>query len=336
MIEERLKRILPIDFGKRIENLKNKKIFLIGLGALGSNVLDLLVRIGLRNIVLIDRDYVEFSDLLTSPLYTGEDAKVSKPKVTASLEKIKSIDKNIKVEIFFENFSPQFVKNFNFSGIDLLIDGVDNLETRFLINEVSFKYKIPWVHGACVAERGEVAFFKPPETACYRCLFNSIPEKGRLETCETHGINPSVSKIVAGIESDIAIKYLTINKSYVNRILYIDYSDNYTLREFEIKKKKDCPLCSKGIFEFMDKREEKIITFCSEKNVYVNLDEFDFEKVREKWKNMEGFFENMYFIRISTKGLELKFFKGGKLFIKSEEFLEEKRLKTIISRYIGN
>ncbi|MEO0255369.1 MAG: ThiF family adenylyltransferase [candidate division WOR-3 bacterium] len=336
MIEERLKRIFPLYFGKKIENLKNKKIFLIGLGALGSNILDLLVRAGVKNIVLMDRDYVEFSDLLTSPFYTRDDAQVSKPKVIAAFERIKSIDKDINAFIFFENFSPQFVKNFNFSGIDLLIDAVDNLETRFLINEISFKYKIPWIHGACVAERGEVSFFKPWEAACYRCLFNKIPERGRLETCETHGINPSVSKIVAGIESDIAIKYLTVNKSFVNKIIYIDYSEGYSLREFEIKKRKDCPLCIKGIFEFMDRKEEKIITFCSEKNVFIKLENFDFEKIKEKWKGLENFSENIYFIRINPKGLELKFFKEGKLFISSEEPLEEKKVKTIISRYIGN
>ncbi len=336
MIEERLKRISPLYFGKKIVNLKNKKILLIGLGALGSNILDLLIRAGIKNIILIDRDYVEFSDLLTSPLYTSEDAQISKPKVIASLEKIKSIDENLNVEIFFENFSSQFVKNFNFSGIDLLIDAVDNLETRFLINEASFKYRIPFIHGACVSERGEVSFFKPWEGPCYRCLFREIPKKGRIETCETHGINPSVSKIVAAIESDLALKYLTINKSYTGKIFYLDFSEKYLLEELKIKKRKDCPLCVRGIFEFMEKRGERIITFCSEKSVYVQLDSHDFESVKSKWKNLEGFSENRYFIKIEPKGLNLKLYKGGKLFISSGDFLEEKRVKSIVSEYIGN
>jgi len=335
MNEEKIKRLLPLKWVKNPHNLKNKKILIIGLGALGSNIVDLLVRAGIENIVLIDRDFVEYSDLLTSPIYDLSDAKLNKPKVVAAKEKIENLNEKVNLDTYFENFSPEFSKNLNFEKIDLIIDAVDNLETRFLINEISYKEKIPWIHGACVAERGEIAFFKPWKGACYRCLFPNIPKKGRLETCETSGINPVLARKVAGIQADIAIKYLLANREYINKMVYIDFSEDYSLKTFKIKKRKNCPVCVKGNFEFIEKREKKIVTFCSEKSVMLYLDEFDNKEIEEKWKKFENFISNKYFTGIKDKNMELKLYRNGKLFIRSEAPLDIKKVKAIISRYIG-
>lgn len=334
MIDERLKRLYPLKWGKNLGDLRYKNVLIVGLGALGSNILDLLVRAGFKNLVLIDRDYVEFHDLLNSPLYTKEDAEMGKPKVVASQEKIRLIDESVNVKIFFEDFSPSFLNDIK-DDISLIFDAVDNLETRFLINEFSFKRKIPWVHGACVGERGEIAFFIPWVGACYRCLFKEIPKKGRIDTCETHGINPVVAKIVAGIQLDFALKYFTLKRNYINRMIYIDFSDNYSLREFKLKKRRDCSLCTFGKFEFIDKEDQKIMTFCSEKTVYIKLDFFDYEKIKQNWRNYEGFEENRFFIKLKVKEEEIKLFKEGKLFISSKDLIDEKKIKNLISKFIG-
>ncbi len=335
MNEEKIKRLLPLKWAKNLYNFKNKKILIIGLGALGSNIVDLLIRAGVKNLILIDRDFVEYTDLLTSPLYDLSDAETNKPKVIAVKEKIEKLDKEVNLDIYFENFSSEFSKNFNFEKIDLIIDAVDNLETRFLINEISYKQRIPWIHGACVAERGEIAFFKPWEGTCYRCLFPDIPVKGRLETCETSGINPVIAKTVAGIQVDIAMKYLLSGREYTNKMIYIDFSEDYSLRTLEIKKRKDCPVCVKGNFEFMKRKGEKIVTFCSEKSVMLYLDEFDIKEIEKKWEKLENFTSNKYFMGFKDKNIELKLYRDGKLFIKSEEHLDLKKVKTIISKFIG-
>ncbi len=335
MKEEKIKRLLPLKWAENLDNLKNKKILIVGLGALGSNIVNLLVREGIEKLILIDRDFVEYKDLLTSPLYDLSDAKINKPKVIAVKEKIKKLSKEAKIETYFENFSPEFIKNFDFKKIDLILDAVDNLETRFLINEISYKEKIPWIHGACVAERGEVAFFKPWEKTCYRCLFNNLPKKGRLETCETSGINPVLAQFVAGIQVDLAIKYLLTNREYLDKILYFDFSEDYSFQTFEIKKRKDCPLCVKGNFEFIERKSEKIVTFCSEKSVMLYLNEFDIKEIEKKWEKFEDFKSNKYFMGFKEQNTELKLYKDGKLFIISEEPLDFKKVKTIISRFIG-
>jgi|GEM_PF-963182 len=336
MNEEKIKRLLPLKWAKNLHNLKNKKILIIGLGALGSNIVDLLIRAGVENLILIDRDFVESTDLLTSPLYDLSDAKVNKPKVIAVKEKIKKLNNKVNLDIYFDNFSPEFSKNFNYEKIDLIIDAVDNLETRFLINEISYKERIPWIHGACVAERGEIAFFKPWEGACYRCLFQDIPKKGRLETCETSGINPVIAKTVSGIQVDIAMKYLLSGREYINRMIYIDFSEDYSLKVLEIKKRENCPICVKGNFEFMKKKGEKIVTFCSEKSVMLYLNEFDIKGIEKKWKKFENFISNKYFMGFRDKNIELKLYRDGKLFVKAEENLDIKKVKAIISRYIGD
>ncbi len=335
MIKERYSRFLPIDWVKRnFENLKDKKVLLIGAGALGSNIIDILIRGGIKNITVIDRDFVECSDLLTSPIYKEKDAQENIPKVYALKRNLEKIDKELNIETYFENFSSDFVKKFNFNNFNLIIDAVDNLETRFLINEVSFKGKIPWVHGACVSERGEVAFFKPWEGRCYRCLFPEIPKKGRLETCETHGINPVIAKIVASIQSDLIFKYLLNKKEYKGKIIYIDFSDNYSIKKFEIKRRENCALCVKEKFEFLDKKEEKLITFCSEKQVMLKLENFDMDEIEKKWRKEGVFSGNEYFISLRKENMEMRLFRDGKLFIKAEG-INQKRVKSLISRYIG-
>ncbi|MEN3046083.1 MAG: ThiF family adenylyltransferase, partial [Candidatus Hydrothermales bacterium] len=334
MIDNRLVRLFPLNWGKNLDVLKYHKVLIVGLGALGSNILDLMIRIGFKNLILVDRDYVEFHDLLNSPLYIKEDAEMGKPKVIASQEKIKSIDESINLKIFFEDFSPSFLKDFN-EDISLIVDAVDNLETRFLINEFSFKKRVPWIHGACVGERGEVSFFVPWEGSCYRCLFKEIPKRGRIDTCETHGINPIIARLVAEIQVDLAVKYFTLKRKYIDKMIYVDFSDDYSLRNFKLKKRKDCPLCVRGEFEFINREDQKIITFCSENTVYMKLNSFDYEKIKEKWKNYDGFEENRFFIRLRIKDEELKLFKEGKLFISSKSLIDEKKIRNLISKYIG-
>jgi molybdopterin-synthase adenylyltransferase len=182
------------------ERLLKSRVLVIGLGALGTVIANNLARAGVGYLKLVDRDYVEDSNLQRQILFDEEDVKNNLPKSIAAVQKLKKINSQVTYEGLVDDVN--FTNIFSIMGdVDLVVDGTDNFETRYLINEASVSKNVPWIYGACVASYGVTFSIIPGETACLECLWGEGFPAGGGATCDTAGILGPVPSITASLQS---------------------------------------------------------------------------------------------------------------------------------------
>lgn len=189
--------------------LREKHVLIIGAGALGSGSAEMMTRAGVGRLTIIDRDYVEESNLQRQQLYTEEDVREKLPKAAAAGKRLKAINSDVDIQAFIADATPKLMEELVRAGsssssqsvartstIDLILDATDNFETRMMINDISQKYNIPWIYGACVGSYGMSFTIVPGMTPCLNCLLKAIPIQGM--TCDTGGIiAPAVGMVIA-------------------------------------------------------------------------------------------------------------------------------------------
>lgn len=188
--------------------MASAKVTVIGCGALGTAIAETLVRAGIGELILVDRDYVELSNLQRQTLFTEADAADMLPKVIAAKKHLTEIRSGAAIRTYLVNADGSLMETLA-SESDLIMDATDNFETRLLINDAAHKHGIPWIHGACVRGSGTVYPFIPGRGACYRCLLPMMPATGA--TCDTAGIIPPAVSATAAIQCAEAMKWLTGN-----------------------------------------------------------------------------------------------------------------------------
>ncbi|MCM3586818.1 thiazole biosynthesis adenylyltransferase ThiF [Mesobacillus maritimus] len=177
------------------EKIRSKHVLMIGAGALGSGNAEVLTRAGVGKLTIIDRDYVEASNLQRQQLYTENDVAEKLPKAAAAEKRLKAINSDVEIQAIIGDATPEKLEELA-DEVDLIIDATDNFETRMAINDISQKYEIPWIYGACVASYGMSFTVIPGKTPCLNCLLKTIPIQGM--TCDTGGIiGPTVQMVVA-------------------------------------------------------------------------------------------------------------------------------------------
>ncbi|WHY77512.1 thiazole biosynthesis adenylyltransferase ThiF [Neobacillus sp. WH10] len=175
--------------------INNKHVLIIGAGALGSGSAEILTRAGVGKITIVDRDYVEASNLQRQQLYTEEDVVEKLPKAAAAEKRLRAINSDVEVRAIIGDATPEMMEELVI-GIDLMMDATDNFETRMMMNDISQKYNIPWIYGACVGSFGMSFSIIPGKTPCLNCLLRTIPLQGM--TCDTGGIiSPAVQMVIA-------------------------------------------------------------------------------------------------------------------------------------------
>ncbi|MEH7353722.1 thiazole biosynthesis adenylyltransferase ThiF [Neobacillus drentensis] len=175
--------------------INNKHVLIIGAGALGSGSAEILTRAGVGKITIVDRDYVEASNLQRQQLYTEEDVVEKLPKAAAAEKRLRAINSDVEVRAIIGDATPEMMEELVI-GIDLIMDATDNFETRMMMNDISQKYNIPWIYGACVGSFGMSFSIIPGKTPCLNCLLRTIPLQGM--TCDTGGIiSPAVQMVIA-------------------------------------------------------------------------------------------------------------------------------------------
>lgn len=188
------------------QRLASRSVALVGCGATGSAMAALLARSGVGRLRIIDRDYVELSNLQRQGLFEEQDAAESLPKAIAAARRIAAFNSEVAVEARVEDLVPRNVQAL-LQDTDLILDGTDNFETRFLLNDFAVKNSRPWVYAAAVGSYGVTLNVLPGNTACLACIFPDLPG-GMLETCETAGVLNTAVQVVASIAATEAIKIL--------------------------------------------------------------------------------------------------------------------------------
>ncbi len=233
------------------EQLRKSHVVIVGVGALGSVVADLLCRAGVGKLTLIDRDYVEKHNLQRQSLYT--EADIGQAKAVAALDHLKRINSTVKL---LSHVTDLYYENVALLQGDVVVDGTDNMETRFLINEYCNKNKIPWVYGSAIRDEGYVKAFVPGQP-CFRCLFGPV---SGLETCDTSGVMNSITHLIASLQVSLALRLL-LGKQPAPDLFHV----NAWVPSFEqltVKKSSSCIVC-KGTYECLSgKHQTPLIKFC--------------------------------------------------------------------------
>jgi len=251
--------------------LSDATVFVLGCGALGSVAVDMLARAGVGHLVIVDRDFVELTNLQRQVLFDEDDAANSLPKAIAAKRKIAKINSGVQVTAIVDDINHTNIERYA-ADANLLIDGLDNYETRYLANDLAVKTTRPYIYGAAVSTTGmafpvlphgfgkaawETAASGDLATPCFRCLFDDAPPPGTSATCDTVGVLSSVVSIIANFQVAETLKILTGNYDRVNRtLLNIDLwtNESHQLNVDSAYAKGDCPCCKHQRFDYLDGR----------------------------------------------------------------------------------
>lgn len=309
------------------EKLQKSSVAVVGIGALGSNSAELLARAGIGNLILIDRDVVELSNLQRQRLFDEND--IGNPKALVAKEHLGKINSDIKIDFFIDDLNFENIGKIFGKKIDLILDCTDNLEARFLINDFSVKNKIPFIYSSAVGSKGYVFDIVPNKTACLRCF---LKDAGQLDTCETTGVLNAITSLISTMQANEAIK-ISLNKGYGKHLLYFDVWKN-ELSKIKIKKNKSCVCCAKNNFEYLSgKKTPKIAKLCGD-NIYQiksrNIDKKQFNSLKNKLKTIGKVSDFGYCISFDSK---ITIFQDGRTLIKAKNEMEA---KSLYSRLVGN
>src|SRR5215468_1720796 len=235
-------RFAPIgEEGQR--RLLGSHVTLCGCGALGTVLANILVRAGVGHLRLIDRDFIETNNLQRQVLFDEKDVAENLPKAEAAARKLAAVNSAIYVEPVVTDIDRTNIVELT-KDADLILDGTDNFEIRYLINDVAMKLGKPWVYGGCIGSHGQTMTILPGETPCLRCVFEAAPAPGEAGTCETAGVLSPIVNIIASFQVTEAFKILTGHLETINReLIYIDVWDNVQRRTkiAPLLGKIDCP-----------------------------------------------------------------------------------------------
>ena len=262
---------------------------------------------------MIDRDYIEESNLQRQHLFTEKD--IGKAKSEVMEKNLKKINSKINIISYFDNLD---YNNVNLLKADIIIDCTDNLSTRFLINEYSIKNSIPWIYSAVIRNSGYI-YNIIPKKACLRCF---IKETKNLETCESSGVMNTISTLISSLQVSETIKIL-IKDNYERNLLFLNLKEN-KLEKIKIKKNKKCPACNKN-FEYLNgKNKQEVISFCGQ-DTYLIYGNFNYDQLKKKYSNSKDLGKSFIY-------KDITFFKN-KVMIKAKT---KNRALSIYSKYIGN
>jgi len=312
-------------------------VLVVGCGALGSSVIDLLARAGVGHLVVVDRDFVELSNLQRQLLYDEADAAAGTPKAVAAAAAVGRINAGVEVEAVVADVTPTNVEAL-VARADVVVDGTDNLETRYLLNDACVKAGIPWVYGGAVGSTGMSMTILPGETACFRCLFATPQPAGTMETCESAGVLASIVVTVAAMQWTEAVKLLVGDREHLNHgITAFDVWTNDHLQAEGVPRRPDCPCCGERRFEYLDARvTSRTASLCGRDAVQVSPGRavrLDLGALARKLAGTGSVTSNDYLLRSVVDGHEMTVFADGRAIIKGTHDLAVAR--SLYARYVG-
>ncbi len=313
------------------------RVVLVGCGALGTVQASLLVRAGVGTVRLIDRDFVEESNLQRQILYDESDVKGLLPKAVAAEKKLRAVNSLVTVEGLVEDVNRVSVCRL-LDGFDLIMDATDNFDVRFLVNDYAVKNRIPWIYGACVGSEGLMFPVLPGETACLRCVFESAPPAGMSPTCDTSGVIGPVVGIVASLQVAEALKILSGHRERVSRrITRFDLWENQYNGIDLPSREESCPCCGKRDFLYLEgSMGADTSTLCGRNSVQVSRREggpIDLQALAARLAPLAKLEGNRFLLRATIDGHLLTVFADGRAIIGGTN--DAGIAKSIYARYVG-
>ncbi|QKY69459.1 ThiF family adenylyltransferase [Lentibacillus sp. CBA3610] len=315
--------------------LSSSSALVVGAGALGTVISNQLVRAGIGKIRLIDRDYVELSNLQRQMMFDEEDVEQAMPKAVAAKNKLEKINSQVEIEAIVGNVTAENIHEF-IKDMTVVLDGTDNFSTRFLLNDACFKQQIPFSYGGVVSSRGMTAFFVPGKTPCLRCVTHEGAGGG--QTCDTVGVISPAVDMVASLQVTETLKWLTLNEpSLRNTLKTIDIWHN---RHYDMKlltPDADCATCQKNEFPALQKNaEDEETVLCGRDTVQIHSKPaLDLEQWEGQLANIADVKRTPFLLKATfEEGIHFVMFKDGRVLVQGTE--DRVQARTWYDRYIGS
>lgn len=316
------------------------RALVVGCGALGSVIANTLARAGVGHLRIVDRDFLELNNLQRQVLYDEEDVAAGLPKAIAAANKLRRINSQIEIQPVVADISPANIREL-IQDVQVIVDGTDNFETRFLVNDAALQAGIPWIYGGCLGAEGQTMTILPGETPCLRCLMPDAPPPGTTPTCDSAGILGPIINIIASLESMEALKILAGHRAATSRVLsLIDVWDN-RLRQIKLDsllvQRGDCPACQGTEYPWLTgQRGSHTAILCGRNAVQLSFPDrptISLEELERKLAGLGTITRNAFLLRFAVDDYLVTIFPDGRAIVGGTEDIAE--AKTVYAKYIG-
>lgn len=310
----------------------------VGCGALGCAVAELLVRAGVGRVRIVDRDLVEATNLQRQILFDEADARALLPKAEAAAAKLRAVNSGVAIEGIVEDLTPDSMERLA-AGMDVIVDGTDNFETRFLLNDYAVRESVPWIYGAAVGSYGVTMTVLPGEGPCLTCVFESAPPPGSAPTCDTAGILASAAVTIASLEAAEAIKLLAGRRdASATGITIVDvWEARFDRLQATRRTDPPCATCVERSFPHLAGRGmSQTTTLCGRNSVQVSPpagSRIDLEALAARLSAVGSIERNRFLLRAKVEGVELTVFGDGRAIVSGTQ--ESDRARALYARYVG-
>jgi len=317
--------------------LSTSHVLLVGCGALGASHAEMLARAGVGKLRIVDRDFVEFTNLQRQTLFKESDASERLPKAVAAKNRLAEINSGIEVEAIIADVNYSNVESL-IEGCHLVLDGTDNFQVRYLLNDACVKHRTTWIYGAAVSSYGTAMTIIPGETPCLRCIFDEMPDAGSAPTCDTAGVIMPIIASVSAVQVTEALKILVGDFDSLHRsLMQFDVWANDRQRIKLGPPNPDCKTCEQRIFQFLDADSQEFSAVLCGRNavqiappapVRLNLSEF-----ANKLRRVFDVKENEYLVRFVSGENEITVFSDARAIIKGTD--DTAVARALYAKYVG-
>ncbi|MBX7220224.1 MAG: ThiF family adenylyltransferase [Blastocatellia bacterium] len=323
------------------ERLQAARVAIIGCGALGCLQVEMLARAGVGFLRVVDRDFIEYSNLQRQVLFDESDAAEQLPKAAAAAAHVSRINSDIQVEPIVADVRAANIEDL-IADVDVVLDGTDNFETRYVINDACVKHHRPWIYGAAVGAFGLTMTVLPGETPCLRCLFADAPAPGTSPTCDTAGIIlPAIATIVAAQVTE-ALKLLTGQREKLRgTLMQVDLWENshQSIKLKGVREAGNCPCCVQRNFEFLAAASQQMTsTLCGRNAVQISPAQqgkakLNLKEIKERLGSLGTVSGNPFLIRFQIDSYEMTIFPDARAIIKGTDDFTTAR--SLYAKYVG-
>jgi len=318
--------------------IRAARALVTGCGGLGAEAASLLARAGVGFLRIVDRDVVEITNLQRQSLFDESDVRECVPKAVAAARRLARVNSDVSVEPIVADIQPGNILDF-VAGVDVVVDGFDNFEGRFLLNDACVREGIPWIYGACVGSEGVSTLVVPGRTPCLRCLEPDLPGPGASPTCDTVGILGPIAHVIASLEAAQALRWLVTRMAPDPPVLVTVDAWSLELHRVELPARDAaaaCPCCGGRRFEFLDARAAPAESLCGRDAVLVRSSSGtspSFGELAERLRPLGEVLANDYVLRFRSPPYELTLFRDGRTVVKGTG--DTALARSLVARYLG-
>jgi molybdopterin/thiamine biosynthesis adenylyltransferase len=319
------------------QRLTAAQVLIVGCGALGTAHAESLARAGVGRLRIVDRDFVEPSNLQRQTMFTESDAEQRLPKAIAAANHLRQINSGVETEPHILDVNYSSIEQL-IADCDVILDGTDNFATRYLINDACVKHEIPWIYGAAVGSYGVTMTIRPHQTACLRCVFEEAPPAASAPTCDTAGVIMPIINVVSAVQVTEALKLLTGHLEDLHgSLMQFDVWRNEWRRIGTGARRTDCRTCGLARYETLSRTSAGAAVLCGRDAIQISPSQptrVNFLSLAERLRRAGEVKFNEYLLRFKTGNFELTVFQDARSIIRGTD--EVAVARSLYAKYIGN